>query len=648
MPEKRGSQNRLLRLLAARFMGSSGGSYLSVVTLISMAGVVLGVSSLLVIFSIVTGLEDTFREKLLGVYPHAVVIGPGADVPDWRALEAKVGAMPEARRVSAATYDEMMISSGGRKLGVLVKGLVPARSPGAPFLQRQMIEGGLGDLEQQPSVVWDASRARLEVGGLPGGRFSSYVLWPTGAPQALAPGLESRGGEGASLRVASPAPAPCLLKDLFGEETTLGALPGGSDWYAAGPGTVQVLTGEQQVAVALDDGDCVTLVLDGKGGQGLIKEDWSVVGSADGAVSLLNLPGRPAELALEGRSVTVAPGESGTLVARGRPAPPIILGSGLAHSLNVGVGGEVSLVSPFQGASRFERRKAGSRPASRVFRVAGIVELGFYEYDSRLALVHFDDARAFLMRGDRARWVEVEGDDLEQLDRFTASLERTLAAGTLDRLGRSALNLAARLESLQGQLPLEASASALDRLAHVQELAAHMRFAPQEDLGLGLSNRHRIISWKEMNRSMFSAMQRQRIVLSLFFLIIIVVAAFNIVGSQAMMVREKQAQIALLKVLGLRDAQAAVVFTLHGLFIGLVGTALGLALGVGGSLALGYFGFPLDPVVYYVDTLPVRLVWFDVVFVGVAAALLVFGAVLVSALRAAARAPVEGLTRLVE
>jgi ABC-type lipoprotein release transport system permease subunit len=646
MPQDQGSKSRLLGLLAARFMGSSGGSYLSVVTLISMAGVVLGVSSLLIIFSIVTGFEDTFREKLLGVYPHAVVIGPGADVPDWRALEARVAAMPEARRVSAATYDEMMISSlGGQKLGVLVKGVVPGKGPGVPFLRRQMLEGNLDALELAPLVKWDAKAGRLEVSQVPGGRFWTFVLGPDG-PRALGPGLENRGGRGASLRVVSGSPEPCVLKDLFSEETPLTAGPEGSDWFAAGPGLVHLRAGGQDLPLELDEGDCVTVVLDGLGGHWVLKEEWSVVGSADGAVALLNLAGQPVTLVVEGRTLEVAAGASVTQVARARPAPPIILGSGLARSLEVGVGGEVSLVSPFQGATRFERRKAGSRPASRAFRVVGIVELGFYEYDSRLALVHFDDARAFLMRGDRARWVEVEGDDLENLDGFIASLERTLAAGTLDKLGRSAQNLSARLESLLDHRPLEAGASALDRIAYFQDLAAQMRFAPQEDLGLGLSNRHRIISWKDMNRSMFSAMQRQRIVLSLFFLIIIVVAAFNIVGSQAMMVREKQSQIALLKVLGLRDSQVAVVFTLHGLFIGLVGTAVGLCLGVGGSLALGYFGFPLDPVVYYVDTLPVRLVWSDVAFVGVAAALLVFGAVLVSALRAAARAPVEGLTRL--
>jgi ABC-type lipoprotein release transport system permease subunit len=507
-----------------------------------------------------------------------------------------------------------------------------------------MLEGRLEDLQRQPVLAWDAEARRLEVSGLPGGRYWTVVLDEAG-PRLLEPGLESRQGRGGALRVVSAAPQPVVLRDLFGEETPLVARPAGSDWQAAGPGRVELRWSGGSRTVDLEEGDCVTVVLGGAAG-GLHREDWTVVGSREASLALVNLLDGPVELRSEGKVAQVAPGGDATLGLGQRPLAPIILGSGLARQLEVAVGGEVSLVSPFQGATRFERRRAGSRPASQSFQVVGLVELGFYEYDSRLALLHFDDARAFLLRGDRARWVEVEGGDLKDLDRFVADLERTLAAGTLDRLGQAARNLQQRLELLLEQRPLESGASALDQVAWLQDLASHLRFAPQEDLGLGLSNRHRVISWKDMNRSMFTAMQRQRIVLSLFFLIIIVVAAFNIVGSQAMMVREKQAQIALLKVLGLRDAQVAVVFTLHGLFIGLVGTALGLALGVGGSLALKYFGFPLDPVVYYVDTLPIRLVWWDVAFVGLASALLVFVAVLASALRAAARAPVEGLASL--
>ncbi|MBM4372303.1 MAG: FtsX-like permease family protein, partial [Deltaproteobacteria bacterium] len=184
------------------------------------------------------------------------------------------------------------------------------------------------------------------------------------------------------------------------------------------------------------------------------------------------------------------------------------------------------------------------------------------------------------------------------------------------------------------------------RAAWLQDLAESLRYGPAELLGLGIRQDARIITWREMNQAMFTAMQRQRLVLSLFFLIIIIVAASNIVGSQTMMVREKLPQISLLKVLGLTPRDIRRLFTLHGLAIGAAGALLGLALGAGIGIALDRIGFPLDPVVYYVSRLPVALRWGDMLFVTAAAVLLVLVAVRIAASRAATRTPVEGLIEL--
>ena len=115
--------------------------------------------------------------------------------------------------------------------------------------------------------------------------------------------------------------------------------------------------------------------------------------------------------------------------------------------------------------------------------------------------------------------------------------------------------------------------------------------------------------WKELTRSLFSALKLEKIAMFLVLGIVILVASFSIVGNLIMVVVEKGREIALLKTLGASDFGVMQVFAIQGLMIGLLGTVLGVGVGLCGVLGRASgFGLPLDPDVYYIDSrLPIHI-----------------------------------------
>jgi lipoprotein-releasing system permease protein len=124
---------------------------------------------------------------------------------------------------------------------------------------------------------------------------------------------------------------------------------------------------------------------------------------------------------------------------------------------------------------------------------------------------------------------------------------------------------------------------------------------------------------------------------------IALVASFSIVSNLIMLVTEKAREVAILKSMGARDGAILRVFIAEGLYIGLVGLGLGLALGIGGCLLLARYGLPLDPDVYYIQRLPVVMRWGEIASVSLAALGLCCLATLYPASVASRMRPVEGL-----
>ncbi|MFT3706707.1 MAG: ABC transporter permease [Archangium sp.] len=259
--------------------------------------------------------------------------------------------------------------------------------------------------------------------------------------------------------------------------------------------------------------------------------------------------------------------------------PGILIGRELAASLKVVVGDRVNVVSPLGG----ELGPQGPMPKSRPFRVAGIFYSGMYEYDSKFVYIHLKEAETFFnIKG--ATGIEVKVTDVDN------------ARGTMKAV----------YDTLQGY-PF------------------------------------RTKDWGEMNRNLFAALRLEKLVMGIILSIIVIVAAGLIVATVIMLVLEKRKEIAVLKALGVPDGGIVKIFLAEGLQIGVAGGVLGLISGLAWCLFIERVGIRLDPQVYYIPALPVRIEPFQTALSVVIAILVTFLASIYPALKAASVEPVDGL-----
>jgi lipoprotein-releasing system permease protein len=263
----------------------------------------------------------------------------------------------------------------------------------------------------------------------------------------------------------------------------------------------------------------------------------------------------------------------------GRTVPGIVVGRELARSLRVFVGDQVSVVSPFG-----DLGPAGPQPKSRPFRVAAIFYSGMYEYDSKFAYLDLAEAQRFFGTGDTVTGLELKVADV---DAARAVMGRVVYA--------------------LGGWPYRAK------------------------------------DWGELNRSLFSALQMEKVVMAVILGFIVLVASFIIVATLIMLVLEKTREIAVLKSMGAGVPSIMKVFVAEGVIIGAVGTAFGLILGYGTCLLIDRVGIPLDPEVYYISNLPVLIEPAQFGLAALGALLLSFLATIYPATKAARLRPVDGL-----
>jgi lipoprotein-releasing system permease protein len=150
--------------------------------------------------------------------------------------------------------------------------------------------------------------------------------------------------------------------------------------------------------------------------------------------------------------------------------------------------------------------------------------------------------------------------------------------------------------------------------------------------------------WQEQNRSLFQALKLEKLGMGVILLLIVLVAAFNIVSTLTMVVTDKTREIGILKAMGLPARSVRRIFFLQGLVIGLVGTLGGTLLGLVASVALGHYKLiRLDPSVYFIDHLPVALEPLDIVTTLLASVAIAAVATLYPAQQAAKLFPLEAI-----
>jgi lipoprotein-releasing system permease protein len=399
-------------------------TFVSVISFISILGITVGVTALIIVLSVMTGFEEDLKEKILGVNAHLVVTDPMGPMLGYEGVAEKVKGVEGVEGATPFIYSQAMLSTTGGVVGVVVRGLDLDTIGDVTVLPERIVDGGLGGLEAQ-----------------------------------------------------------------FGE---------------AGGG-----------------------------------------------------------------------------------APGILLGSELAKSLLVGVGDEVNVISPMA-----RQAGVGSAPRMAVFRVAGVFQMGMYEYDSNLAFVSIENAQRFFRLGETVTGIEVKLRDIYGAEEAGRAVEKELAGAFWTR------------------------------------------------------------TWMDMNRNLFSALKLEKVAMFIILTLIIVVAALNIISTLIMVVMEKGKDIAILKSMGATKGGIMKIFMIEGSVIGVVGTVLGTALGVAGAVKLeGIVGFferlfdfkVLKPSVYYIDSLPSKVETEVVLIIVVISVGISFLATLYPSWRASRLDPVEGL-----
>lgn len=259
--------------------------------------------------------------------------------------------------------------------------------------------------------------------------------------------------------------------------------------------------------------------------------------------------------------------------------PGVILGRELAKTLHVYVGDEVTLISPMG-----DLGPMGVMPRVRKFRVAAIFYSGMYEYDASHAYLLIDVAQDLFSMGPNVSSIDIK--------------------------------------AVKGE-----KASDLG--------PAVMAAVQREDL--------RVRDWKELNKNLFSALKLERIATFIILSLAIAVASFCIICTLLLMVTEKGKEIAVLKSLGASSGSILRVFMLEGVVIGAIGTVFGVVTGIALTVGLSLYGLRLDPEVYYIDRLPIKVDWVDYLLVALSALAICTLATIYPAHAASRLRPVESL-----
>ena len=265
----------------------------------------------------------------------------------------------------------------------------------------------------------------------------------------------------------------------------------------------------------------------------------------------------------------------------------VVLGLDLAQLLGVSIGEKVVLMAP-QG----QFTPTGVVPRIKQFKVVGLFQIGMYEYDAGLALIHMDDAAKLYRMGDNVSGLRLKLNDLFDAPQMSAKL--------------------------------------------TQKLDGH----------------YFVTDWTQQHANFFKAVQLEKKVMFIILTLIVAVAAFNIVSTLVMAVTDKRADIAIMRTFGASPRSIMGIFIVQGALIGVIGTLIGAAVGILIALNIDTI-IPfienlfkvqfLAKDVYYISDLPSKLDWNDVITIVVMSFMLSLLATLYPSYKASTLNPAEAL-----
>ncbi|HJP56823.1 MAG TPA: ABC transporter permease [Gemmatimonadales bacterium] len=260
----------------------------------------------------------------------------------------------------------------------------------------------------------------------------------------------------------------------------------------------------------------------------------------------------------------------------------ILLGARLANRISAYPGDVITLIPPT--AAKMNPALGVAVPKYWHFEVTGLFDTGMFQYDNQFVVMSRETAQRFNGLGDAVSGIAVRVKDPDRAPEVGARLERAL------------------------------------------------RYP------------YRALDWQTQNQSLFSALKLEKLAMGLIIFFIMVVAAFNIVGTLTMVVADKTREIGILRAMGLTSPAVGRIFLIQGAIIGLVGTLIGLVLGLVVAFVVDKSGWiRIDPSVYFIDHLPIHVEALDVLAVVLASVAIAVLATLHPSTTAARLTPVDAI-----
>ena len=526
----------------------------------AVLGVALGVGALATVISVTGGFRAQFREKVLGVNAHVLILKYSSDFREYRKLMEQMKGVPGVIGIAPFVISPMMITHGEHTAtGVLLKGVDPSRVKDVLDLPRHIVQGNMEGLRLPGAKPPERRRAGL---------LDDFDSAREGDPLEPIVPLPTRkkGVPGTASASASAVPTPSSSAELPDHGSVLRDIEKivrdealrepelhshASPWSASAAGAPAE---EAPAEAAIDPKAPVGSVVPEGGYKSELPEDDLLPADLDPD------PCRDAE--------TI------------KRLPGIIIGITLERNLEVKLGDCIQVTSPTIGFTY--NRGAMRAPVAKQFRVTGVFDAGFDQYDSKLVYTDLYQAQPFYDTGDSVTGIEMKVNDIEKARDIARDIDSRLQNGI-----------------------------------------------------------YHTMDWEELNHGLFTALRIQQLLMSLVLALIIVVAAFTVIATLIMVVLDKKKEIAVLKAMGASNSALLRAFLYQGAIIGIMGTAIGLALGVLLCKVLLVHALPLDPKVYFISHLPVQVRPMEFVMVGLFAILVCLAATVWPALHAARLRPAE-------
>jgi lipoprotein-releasing system permease protein len=396
--------------LSVRYMNSKKGAFISVGTAFAILGVALGVAALATVMSVTGGFQKEFRDKVLGVNAHVLVLKYSTDFREYRDVMEKVAKAPGVIGVGPFIINPMMVSHGDKTAtGVLLKGVDPERMGQVLDLPRHIRSGSLDGLRRPgaapPPRSGDSTPGLIPLPPVPTGGTTTSS--PSSAPKPIGSQDSMRDGAGrneALMRSLREAMAEDDAREASGAAPDLPGSRSGSVKEPSEPPPPP----ERPLPRNAPRGSIVP-----RGGYASELPDVDVL---------------PDDVAPD-------PCSSADAVNK---MPGIVTGSTLAKNLGVSLGDCVQVTSPTIGYT-FSQGTIRP-PIAKQFRVVAIFEAGFDQYDSKLVYTDLYEAQGFYDQGDTVTGVEMKVADIDKAKAIAAGIDKMLSNGLYHTMDWEELN----------------------------------------------------------------------------------------------------------------------------------------------------------------------------------------------------------------